>query len=324
MNKKSRLHLPNPPARPGQKPDFSYVRSVSRRRGAAPGSQRPRARHRIARGGARARARRRRRGGGSLAPASRCAGSAGGPAPHGAHALVRRSHAAHAARRQDLVLHALARRGGGVGCRVHGAASGRHAVSVVPQPGAAHRPRHFARGFDVPAALEHARHVQGTAAAGDVSLEAGQSVLDLRQSRDAISAGRGLGDGGRAQGRGSPRGELDRRGLERRGGLPSCPAVRLGLSGTGDPEHRQQPVGDFHVPGLCGRRAALVRRARSRIRHRRHSRRRQRLPRGLCGHAVGCGARAHRRRPHAHRARNVSRRGSLDQRRSGALPRQGR
>ncbi len=26
MNKKSRLHLPNPPARPGQKPDFSYVR----------------------------------------------------------------------------------------------------------------------------------------------------------------------------------------------------------------------------------------------------------------------------------------------------------
>ena len=25
MNKKSRLHLPNPPARPGQKPDFSYV-----------------------------------------------------------------------------------------------------------------------------------------------------------------------------------------------------------------------------------------------------------------------------------------------------------
>ena len=25
MNKKSRLHLPSPPARPGQKPDFSYV-----------------------------------------------------------------------------------------------------------------------------------------------------------------------------------------------------------------------------------------------------------------------------------------------------------
>ena len=26
MNQRSRLHVPNPPARPGDKPDFSYVR----------------------------------------------------------------------------------------------------------------------------------------------------------------------------------------------------------------------------------------------------------------------------------------------------------
>jgi hypothetical protein len=57
-----------------------------------------------------------------------------------------------------------------------------------------------AGGSHVSAAVEHPRHVQGAAAAGDVSLQAGQYFFDLGQSGDAISAGRGLGHGGGHQG----------------------------------------------------------------------------------------------------------------------------
>ena len=76
--------------------------------------------------------------------------------------------------------------------------------------------------------------------------------------------------------------------------------------------------------GYAGRRTALLRGARARLRHRRHSRRRQRFSRGLRRHAVGGAARAHRRRPDADRARDLSCCRAFDQRRSGALPRQGR
>ncbi len=76
--------------------------------------------------------------------------------------------------------------------------------------------------------------------------------------------------------------------------------------------------------GLRRRRAALVRGARPGLRHGRHPRRRQRLPRGVRGHAVGRRARAHRRGPDADRARDLSRRRAFDQRRSRALPPEGR
>ena len=118
--------------------------------------------------------------------------------------------------------------------------------------------------------------------------------------------------------------ELDRRGLERRGRLPPRDAVRLRVPGAGDPQRRQQPVGDLHVPGLRRRRAALVRGARPGLRHGRRARRRQRLPRRVRGHAVGGRARAHRRGPDADRARHLPRCGALDQRRPVALPAEGR
>ena len=54
-----------------------------------------------------------------------------------------------------------------------------------------------------------------------------------------------------------------------------------------------------------------------------HSRRRQRFPGGARGHAMGRAARAHRRRPDAHRAGDLPRRGAFHQRRSFALPSQG-
>ncbi len=135
---------------------------------------------------------------------------------------------------------------------------GRHAVPVVSQPGPVHRPRTTAGRPDVPAAVQHTRHVQGPAAAGDVSLGGGTDLLDLGQSRHAVPAGGGLGDGRCHQGRGRHRRELAGRRLERRGGFSPRDAVCLGLPGPGDPERGEQPVGDFDLPGLRGRRAALA------------------------------------------------------------------
>ena len=200
----------------------------------------------------------------------------------------------------------------------------RHAVPVLSQPGPVHGSRPAARRPHVPVALEHARHVQGPPAAGDVPLDGGPHLLDLGQPDDAVSAGGRLGHGRGDQGRGRHRRELDRRGLERRGRLPPRDAVRLRVPGAGDPQRRQQPVGDLDVPGLRRRRAALVRGARPGLRHGRHARGRQRFPRRVCGDAVGGGARAHRRRPDADRARHLSRRRALDQRRPVALPAEGR
>ena len=176
---------------------------------------------------------------------------------------------------QDFLLHALPGRGGRGGRAVHGAAARRHAVPVLPQSGTADRARHAARRPHVPAAVEHARHVQGPAAAGDVSLEGRQHLLDLRQPRHAVPAGGGLGDGGGDQGRGPPRRQLDRRGQQRGSGLPSRAAVRLGVPGAGHSQRGEQSVGHLDVPGLRRRRAALLRGARPGLRHRRRPRRRQ-------------------------------------------------
>ena len=80
-----------------------------------------------------------------------------------------------------------------------------HAVPVVPQPGPLHGARQAAGGPDVPAAVQHPRHVQGPPAAGDVSLERRPHLLDLRQPDHAVPAGRRLGHGGGDQGRGRHR-----------------------------------------------------------------------------------------------------------------------
>lgn len=224
--------------------------------------------------------------------APRGAGPADRPAPHAAHAHLRRAHAARAAPGQDVVLHALPRRGSGLGRAGHGAAAEGHAVPGLSQPGSLRGPRATARRPDVPAALEYARHVQRPAAAGDVPLGGRPHLLDLRQPDDAIPAGRGLGDGRGDQGRGRHRGVVDRRRIECRSRLPPCDAVRLRLHGAGDPQHRQQPVGDLDIPGLRGRRAALVRGARPGVWHGRYPGRRQRLPGRACRDAVGGRARA--------------------------------
>ncbi len=318
-----RLHVPQPPTRPGDKPDFSYVDQSpagaiakpdvnARARDMEECSRRP---------GARAGRQTRGRGPVESAPGRRR--PAGGPAPHAADAHLRRPHAAHAAPGKDLLLYALLRRGGR-GRRVrHGAAARRHAVPVVPAAGHLHGARQAHGRPHVPAAVQHARHVQGPAVAGDVPLEGRQHLLDLRQSNYPVPAGGGLGHGRRDPQRGSHRLHLDRRRRQRRGGFPSRPAVRRRLPGAGDHEHRQQPVGHFDVPGHRRRRAALVRGARSGLRRGGHSRRRQRFPGGTRGHAMGRAACAYRRRADADRARDLPCRGAFHQRRSFALPSQG-
>ena len=59
------------------------------------------------------------------------------------------------------------------------------------------------------------------------------------------------------------------------------------LSRAGDPQRRQQPVGDLDLPVDRRRRGDDLRGARRRLRHRLAARRRQRLPRGLRGDARG-------------------------------------
>ena len=75
--------------------------------------------------------------------------------------------------------------------------------------------------------------------------------------------------------------------------------------------------------GFAGGEQQHLRAARTRLRHSRHPRRRQRLPRRVRGDAVGRAARAPERRPDAHRARDLPRRGAFHQRRSLALPSEG-
>ena len=289
MNKHIALHLPRPPARPGEKPDFSYVHLSPAGAVGAAGGECACARHlgplavelvRVLDDA--------HDGGRPLASASRSGGAAGRPAPHAADAPVRRSHAAHAARRQDLLLHALPGRGGRVGRAVHGAAARRHAVSFLPQSGAADRARHRARGSHVPAAVQHTGHVQGPPAAGDVSLQ-GREYLSPSPGNLATQFPQAVGWAMAAAIKGEDHlaaswiGE----GSSAEADFHHALLFASVYQAPGDSERREQSVGHLDLPGLCRRRAALVRGARSGLWHRRHPRRRQRLSRGVCGDAVG-------------------------------------
>ena len=79
-----------------------------------------------------------------------------GPARHDARAQLRRPHAARPPPGQDLVLHAVPRRGGHRLRPAAGAAPGRHALPHLPPAGPADRRRLPARRHDEPGALERA------------------------------------------------------------------------------------------------------------------------------------------------------------------------
>ena len=92
-----------------------------------------------------------------------------------------------------------------------------------------------------------ARPAEGPAAADHVFVEGVRLLLDLRQSRHAVPAGRRLGDGVGLQGRRPHRRQLDRRRHHRRRRFPPRADLRQRLSRAGDPQRRQQPVGDFEL-----------------------------------------------------------------------------
>ena len=141
MARRSRLHIPQHHSRPGEEPDFSYLRDVAGRCRAAPRRECPGSRHRQPCRSTSCACSTTPRRGRPMESAPGGPGPADRPAPHAAHAHVRRSHAAHAAPGQDVLLHELPRRGSGVGRAGHGAASEGHAVSVLSQTGTVHRPR---------------------------------------------------------------------------------------------------------------------------------------------------------------------------------------
>ena len=142
------------------------------------------------------------------------------------------------------------------------------------------------------------------------SSKASRLLHDLRQSRHAVSAGRGLGDGVGLQGRRPHRRGLDRRRRDRRRRFPLRADLRRGLSRAGDPQHRQQSMGDLELSRASPAASETTFAARAhRLRPAGAARRRQRFPGGLCGDAMGGGARARQSRRHVDRAVHLSREG---------------
>ena len=290
-----RLHVPEPTGRPGQGTDFSYLHL------APAGAVRAAADRR--------RARRRR----ATSPTRWCASStttaapravgaadrpraaARGPARDDEDARLRRPHADRAAPEEDLVLHAVPRRGGGRGRAFARARARRHELPDLPPAGPAARARRRLDGrADVPAAQQPARSAQGAPAAGDVLVQARRLLHHLGQPRDPVHPGGRLGDGVGDQGRHADRLGLDRRRRDRGVRLPHRAHLRPRLPRAGDPQRRQQPVGDLDLPVDRRRRGDHLRGARRRLRHRLAARRRQRLPRRLRGERLGRRARAQR------------------------------
>ena len=126
------------------------------------------------------------------------------------------------------------------------------------------------------------------------------------------------------QGRPPHRGRLDRRGLDRRARFPPRADLRLGLPRAGDPERRQQPVGDLLAPGDRRRRSGDLRGARDRVRPRLPAGGRQRFPRRVRRDAMGGGAGARQSRRDLDRIVHLPRRAAFDQRRPEPLPPRGR
>ena len=192
------------------------------------------------------------------------------------------------------------------------------------QQGLLDRARLAAARHDVPVLFELPRPPQGPAIAGAVFVEGSLVLLDLRQSRHPIPAGGRLGDGVGAEGRPPHRRRLDRRGLDRRARFPPRADLRLGLSRAGDPERRQQPVGDLLAPGDRRRRGGDLRVARDRLRPRLPPGRRQRFPGGVRRDAMGGGAGPRQPGRDADRVVHLPRRGAFDERRPEPLPSRGR
>ena len=164
------------------------------------------------------RARRRRPRGRPVGAALERRSAAPGPARDAEDTRLRRAHADRAAAEEDLVLHAVPRRGGDRDARMRWrCATATCAFPTYRQQGLLLARDDIVDGrADVPAAEQRARPDEGPPAAGDVFVQARRLLLDLRQPRDAVHPGGRLGDGLGDQGRHEDRVGLDRRRRHRR------------------------------------------------------------------------------------------------------------
>ncbi len=196
-------------------------------------------------------------------------------------ARLRRAHADRAAAEEDLVLHAVPGRGGDRASR----------QALALEPGDMCFPTYrqqgllIARGYPLVEMMcqlfsNERDPLKGRQLPVMYSSSAHGFFSISRQPRHAVHPGGRLGHGLGDQGR-----HADRR---RPGSATASTAeadfhtaltFAARLPRAGDPQRRQQPVGDLDLPGHRRRRGDHLRRARRRLRHRVAARRRQRLPR---------------------------------------------
>ncbi|KAF1858341.1 hypothetical protein Lal_00014845 [Lupinus albus] len=242
------------------------------------------------------------------------------PAHDDEDADLRRAHGHRPAPEEAVVLHDLARRGSHRQRPRARAEGWRHVLSDLPPAKPPDGARVSAGRDDLPAAVQRSGPAEGPPASRDVFRE-GQGLLhDFRQPRHADPAGRRLGDGVGDQGRHEDRVRLDRRRRDGGKRFPHGAHVRARVPGARDPQRRQQPVGDLHVPGHRRRRERQLRGARRGRGHRLAAGGRQRLPRRLRRVLLGGRAGPLEPRPHADRMGDVPRRPALDVGRPVALP----
>ncbi len=269
------LHVPEPPFRPGDTPDFSSLKipaagSAPRPDVAAPAAEThplTTALVRVLGDDDRAT--------GPWDPKLFAGHPAQDPARHGHGPHLRRPHVPRPATGQDQLLHEVHGRGGDRHFRCCRPRPGRHALPDLPPAGAARRARLSADGDDEPDLLQQRRQAARPPAADHVFGQGARLLLDFRQSRHPVPAGGRLGDGVGDQGRQPHRHGLDRRRRHRGGRLPLGDDFRGGLQRAGHSRDGEQPVGDFQLLRNRRRRARNVRAARGRLWHRRASRRRQ-------------------------------------------------
>ncbi len=177
-----------------------------------------------------------------------CRHAAPDPSRHDAGADLRRPDVPRPAAGQDQLLHEIDGRGGGGGGRRPCSVPRRHVLSHL-SPAGHPRSRATIRSSTMMCQIYSNRGdpLQGRQLPIMYSLEGARLLLHLRQSRDPVPAGGGLGDGVGDQGRQPHRRRLDRRRLDRRGRFPRRLHLRRRLSRAGHPQRRQQPVGDLEL-----------------------------------------------------------------------------
>ena len=269
------LHVPEPPFRPGDKPDFSSLKVPAAGEAPRPDTSAPAAEthplttHLVRVLGDDHKAV------GAVGPEARRRHLAQDAQGHGHRARLRRPHVPLAAAGEDQLLHEMHRRGGDRGRRRRRARPRGHALPDLSPAGAAGRARLSAGRDDEPDLFEQGRQAERPPAADHVFGQGARLLLDLGQPRHAIPAGGRLGDGRGDQGRQPDRHGLDRRRRDRGRRLPLRADLRRGLQRAGHPRGGEQPVGDLQLLRDRRRRARDLRAAGGRLWHRRAARRRQ-------------------------------------------------